>query len=71
MRLTSVDALATRQALNRNSSADLAFDSCSATLGGVLALLDGKVRDRVGQRVASDSPGPRSQTCQSSRVCLE
>jgi len=34
MRLASVDALATYQALNRNASDDLALVSCSVTLGG-------------------------------------
>jgi len=36
MRLASVDALETRQAINRNPSADLALVSCSATLGSRL-----------------------------------
>ena len=38
MRLASVDALATYQALNRNASDDLALVSCSVTLDRSLAL---------------------------------
>ena len=34
MRLTSVDALASRQAPNRNPSDDVALVSCSVPLGG-------------------------------------
>ena len=38
MRLTSVDARATRQAPNHNPSDDFALVSCSATLDGWIAL---------------------------------
>ena len=37
MRPTSRDALATRQALNRNPSDDLALVSCSDSLDGLIA----------------------------------
>ena len=46
MRLTSVDALASRQALNRNPSLDLALVSCSDSLACTVARLIG-----IGERV--------------------
>jgi hypothetical protein len=57
MRLASVDALATRQALNRNPSDALALVSCSASLESRLAKHDGRIASD------GDDPLPATQPC--------
>jgi len=59
-RLTCMDALASRQALSRNPSEDLALVSCSATLGGLAPrkqnALDHRAAGKRAERVRIPAP---------------